>query len=87
MTFSETIEKHINRRNVIEIGEVKVARAYLYSASHEICIELVAERKVYQLTVQANQQIYLRHTGTLNNVLHRATGFVLNHEATVKGEI
>lgn len=78
VTFSERIEKHIKRKNVLEIGEVKIHRAYLYHGDYEICIEAVANRKVYQSTVRVKQDVLQQHTGTLSHVLHRATGFVLN---------
>lgn len=83
MNFAEKIEKHLRKKQVIQIGEVKIHQAYLYSVSdkYEIVLTSMSKKKTLLLEIRNREtnEVVLTKKGTLNNLLSVATGYVLNN--------
>lgn len=83
MNFAEKIENHLRKKQVIQIGEVKNHRAYLYSVPerYEIVLAAMEKKKTLLLEIRSREtnEVVLTKSGTLNNLLSVATGYVLNN--------
>lgn len=79
MTFAEHIDKLIRKNKVLEMGEVRISRAYLFGKKYSIVIEKIKNSKLHNMEIRFDGELLLKDKGTLSYVIHRASGYVLNH--------
>lgn len=81
MDFSNRIYKYLSKSKVLEVGEVKLHKSYLYATGYEVFIRTLHGRKVVELELRTmpGRELVLRKTGTVNSVLDSASGYIRNH--------
>ena len=81
MDFPNRIYKYLDTSKVLEVGEVKIHKAYLYAKGYEVFISTLHGRKVVELEVRTipSRELVLSKTGTVNSVLNIASGYIRNH--------
>lgn len=83
MCFSKRIYKYVGKSEILEIGEVKIHKAYLYAKEYEVFVECLANRKVVSLELNKRngneRELVLKEVGTVSYVLSVASGYIANH--------
>ena len=81
MDFSNRIYKYLETSKVLEVGEVKIHKAYLYAKGYEVFISTLQGRKVVELEVRTlpHRELVLSENGTVNSLLNIASGYIRNH--------
>lgn len=78
MDFAERVYKYLYKYKVLEVGEVRLRKAYLYSDGYEIFITTLYGKKVVEVVVRRldNREVVLIKRGTVNGMLGVASGYV-----------
>ena len=80
MDFSNRIYKYLKTSKVLEVGEVKIHKAYLYAKGFEVFITTLPGRKVVAVEVRTlpSRDLVFSKTGTVSAVLNGASGYIQN---------